>query len=408
MTKSFTASAILLLRDEGRLRLDDPVADHVPALAAWSPPTRDSGPITIRQLLTMTAGLPTDDPWGDRQQALPLDAFDALLRAGPVFAWPPGTAFDYSNLGYGILGRVITAVGRRGVPRRRPERLMAPLGMTSSGFDEDEIPAERLAHGYARAARTSCARAEDVYGALASMGGVYSTVRGPRPVGRRVPRRVPGPRRPGGRPSAPPVVAPRDAAVPPVRRGGRGPPRPRGARRSRRGGYGYGLWASVATGRRDHRRTRRRVPGLRDAHGLAPGDGPRRHRRRQPPLRGRPSRRGRAARGAGGGGWRRRAPAAPDCRGSPRPPSVVERLLERLGRRGGRRVVRDEHGPRRAARARAARPWRRPWRGSAARSALDDGSPARVRLGRRTGAGGCAASAAGSDARSASARSRCR
>ena len=42
MTKSFTASAILLLRDEGRLRLDDPVADHVPALASWAPPTRDS------------------------------------------------------------------------------------------------------------------------------------------------------------------------------------------------------------------------------------------------------------------------------------------------------------------------------------------------------------------------------
>jgi len=56
MTKSFTASAILLLRDEGRLRLDDPVADHVPALASWSPPTRDSVPVTIRQLLTMTAG----------------------------------------------------------------------------------------------------------------------------------------------------------------------------------------------------------------------------------------------------------------------------------------------------------------------------------------------------------------
>ena len=40
MTKSFTAAAILLLRDEGRIRLDDPVAEHVPALAAWRSPTR--------------------------------------------------------------------------------------------------------------------------------------------------------------------------------------------------------------------------------------------------------------------------------------------------------------------------------------------------------------------------------
>ena len=61
MTKSFTAAAILLLRDEGRLRLDDPVAEHVPALAAWRSPTSDSGPVTVRDLLTMSSGLPTDD-----------------------------------------------------------------------------------------------------------------------------------------------------------------------------------------------------------------------------------------------------------------------------------------------------------------------------------------------------------
>jgi CubicO group peptidase (beta-lactamase class C family) len=177
MTKSFTAAAILLLRDEGRLRLDDPVADHVPALAAWAPPTRDSGPVTIRQLLTMSAGLPTDDPWGDRQQALPLDAFEDLLRAGPTFAWAPGTTFDYSNLGYGILGRIVTAVA--GAEYRDVVRagLMAPLGMTSSGFEEIEIPADRLAHGYARVGHDLVREGQDGYGAMASMGGVYSTVR---------------------------------------------------------------------------------------------------------------------------------------------------------------------------------------------------------------------------------------
>ena len=89
MTKSFTAATVLLLRDEGRLRLDDPVADHVPALADWAPPTTDSVPVTIRDLLTMSSGLPTDDPWGDRQQGLALDAFDRLLADGPSFAWPP-------------------------------------------------------------------------------------------------------------------------------------------------------------------------------------------------------------------------------------------------------------------------------------------------------------------------------
>jgi CubicO group peptidase (beta-lactamase class C family) len=104
MTKSFTAATILRLRDEGRLRLDDEVATYVPALADWRHPASDTPAITIRHLLTMSAGMPTDDPWGDRQQGLPFDAFAELLGRHPTFAWPPGTQFDYSNLGYGILG----------------------------------------------------------------------------------------------------------------------------------------------------------------------------------------------------------------------------------------------------------------------------------------------------------------
>jgi CubicO group peptidase (beta-lactamase class C family) len=176
MTKSFTAATILQLRDEGRLRLDDPVAAHVPALEGWAAPTADAGPITIRQLLTMSAGLPTDDPWGDRQQALPLDAFDALLRARPVVAWTPGTTFDYSNLGYGILGRVITAVAGEEYGDVVRARLLRPLGMASSVFHEDEIPPEHVAHGYAREGDTLVREGRDGYGALASMGGLYSTV----------------------------------------------------------------------------------------------------------------------------------------------------------------------------------------------------------------------------------------
>ena len=176
MTKSFTAATILQLRDEGRLRLDDPVAAHVPALEGWDAPTADAGPITIRQLLTMSAGLPTDDPWGDRQQALPLDAFDALLRAGPVVAWTPGTTFDYSNLGYGMLGRVITAVAGEEYGDVVRARLLRPLGMASSVFHEDEVPAEHLAHGYVREGDALVREGRDGYGALASMGGLYSTV----------------------------------------------------------------------------------------------------------------------------------------------------------------------------------------------------------------------------------------
>jgi CubicO group peptidase (beta-lactamase class C family) len=176
MTKSFTASAVLLLRDEGRLRLDDPIAMYVPELAAVRLPTRDSPPITIRHLLTMTAGFPTDDPWGDRQQGLDLGEFSQLLAGGLSFAWTPGTHFEYSNLGYGILGRLITNVSGREYRDEVRERLLRPLGMDSSGYLAEEVEPERLARGYVWRDGRFLDEPMDGYGALASMGGVFTTV----------------------------------------------------------------------------------------------------------------------------------------------------------------------------------------------------------------------------------------
>jgi CubicO group peptidase (beta-lactamase class C family) len=177
MTKSFTAATMLSLRDEGRLRLDDPVEDWVPALQGWRHPAADAPAITLRHLLTMSAGVPTDDPWGDRQQGLPLDDFAALLSARPTFAWPPGTQFDYSNLGYGILGRVITAASGREYKDAVRDRLLGPLEMADSAYEESELDPDRLAHGYVRRDDVLVREGTDPYGALASMGGLYSTVR---------------------------------------------------------------------------------------------------------------------------------------------------------------------------------------------------------------------------------------
>ena len=310
MTKSFTAATILQLRDEGRLRLDDPVAAHVPALDGWVAPTTDAGPITIRQLLTMSAGLPTDDPWGDRQQALPLDAFEALLRARPVIAWTPGTTFDYSNLGYGILGRVITAVAGEEYGDVVRARLLRPLGLASSGFHEDEVPAEHLAHGYVREGEALVREGRDAYGALASMGGLYSTVAD---LARWVAwflDAVPARDEPEDGTGAAARVAPRDAAGPPrVRRGAGGawrPPRPGGDRRRLRLRPG----GDVRPGAGDHDQPRRRLPGLRVVHGVAPGERDRDRGPREPALRLAARPRGPPARGARRGG-RRRAAAGP-------------------------------------------------------------------------------------------------
>ena len=177
MTKSFTAATVLLLRDEGRLRLDDPVGLHVPELANLRGPTVDSPVITIRHLLTMTAGFPTDDPWGDRQQGLDLDRFAELLRGGISFAWAPGVRFEYSNLGYGILGRAITNVAGREYREVVRDRFLEPLGMRSTTYVEAEVPEDRLVHGYVWRDDAFLEEPIDPYGALASMGGVFTTLR---------------------------------------------------------------------------------------------------------------------------------------------------------------------------------------------------------------------------------------
>ena len=77
MTKSFTAMAILKLRDEGKLSLDDPAEKYVPELAALPYPTTDSPQITIRHLLSHSAGFPEDNPWGDQQLAAPMTRWRA-------------------------------------------------------------------------------------------------------------------------------------------------------------------------------------------------------------------------------------------------------------------------------------------------------------------------------------------
>lgn len=177
MTKSFTAATVLLLRDEGRLALDDLAERYVPELTTLRYPTTDSPRITVRHLLTMTAGLPTDDPWGDRQQGLDLGAFSELLRGGLSFAFVPGTRFEYSNLGYGILGRVITNVTGREYRDVVRERLLEPLGMGATGYLAEEAPAADLAHGYLwRDEDGFVEEPMDPYGALASMGGVFTSL----------------------------------------------------------------------------------------------------------------------------------------------------------------------------------------------------------------------------------------
>jgi CubicO group peptidase (beta-lactamase class C family) len=148
MTKSFTAMAVLKLRDQGKLSLDDPVERHVPELRGLRPLSADAPPITLRHLLTMSAGFPEDNPWGDQQLGISEEEFSRLMRSGIPFSNPPGVAYEYSNYAYAILGRVIADVS--GVPYTRyvEREILRPLGMASTTLEPRSVPPARLAQGY--------------------------------------------------------------------------------------------------------------------------------------------------------------------------------------------------------------------------------------------------------------------
>lgn len=176
MTKSFTAAAVLMLRDAEQLRLDDPVSAHLPFVAGIAAP--DGPTITIRDLLTMGGGLATDDPWGDRQESLPSAAFDELVAGGLSFCRPARTGFEYSNTGYALLGRVIEAASGLSYQDFVLDRICAPLGLAATAFDACDVPTTRLATGY-RITAGGVPVPEPVVrpGTYSAMGGLHSTIR---------------------------------------------------------------------------------------------------------------------------------------------------------------------------------------------------------------------------------------
>ena len=175
MTKSFTASAVMLLRDRALLRLDDAVRDHCPWTATIGTPS-DAHPLTIRDLLTMQAGFPTDDPWGDRQEDLPLAEFDALVAAGLSFTRAPRTRFEYSNLGYALLGRVIAQVSGRPYLQFMRDEILEPLGLASTRYEAAAVDDAVLAQGYAPVEAGLVPEPFAAPGAFSPMGGLLSSV----------------------------------------------------------------------------------------------------------------------------------------------------------------------------------------------------------------------------------------
>ena len=175
MSKAFTALAIMKLRDEGKLSLDAPAETYVPEMKGWRYPTSDSRRIRVSDLLHHTAGFVEDNPWGDRQQPLSEADFTKLLAAGMDFAQPPGIRMEYSNLGYALLGRIVTNVSGMPYQDYITRNIMLPLGMRDTNYDVFAGDPARRALGY-RWQDDAWVREPDMAdGTFGAMGGVITT-----------------------------------------------------------------------------------------------------------------------------------------------------------------------------------------------------------------------------------------
>ncbi|MCC5937390.1 MAG: beta-lactamase family protein [Lunatimonas sp.] len=176
MSKSFTALAILKLRDEGKLDLMDPVVNYLPEMEKAGRLTTDAPEITLQHLLTMSAGFPEDNPWGDRQLDVSDEQLLDVLRQGLSLSNVPGITYEYSNLGYALLGKVIHVVSGRTYQRYITEEILIPLGMHDTKWEYTDIPDETLAWGYRWTGGTWEPEPYLHDGAYGAMGGLISSI----------------------------------------------------------------------------------------------------------------------------------------------------------------------------------------------------------------------------------------
>jgi len=145
ITKQFTAASILLLEEQGKLKLDDPVKKHMSdAPAAWDK-------VTIFHLLTHTSGIPSFTSFSDYRekeaQAMTPEKLVAWFRDKPL-DFQPGEKWDYSNSGYVLLGYLIEKISGQSYADFVEQNIFKPLGMKDSGYDSNSAIIAHRAAGY--------------------------------------------------------------------------------------------------------------------------------------------------------------------------------------------------------------------------------------------------------------------
>lgn len=174
ITKQFTSAAILRMVDDHKLGLDDPIKEYLPGLPlSWEQ-------ATIRQLLSHTSGIPSHTSLDDSDTKLwpvkhtPQQLID-MLKDLPL-NYEHGTKFRYNNMGYVLLGRVIETVSGMSYPDYLEQKLLMPLKLRNSGYDEGREVVDRLAQDYSdgtdKVQKGKLVNMSNAYAA----GAMYSTV----------------------------------------------------------------------------------------------------------------------------------------------------------------------------------------------------------------------------------------
>ncbi len=176
VSKGFTAATALILRDRGVLSLDAPLTDFLPEFRQGGDGPRYAPP-TVRQLLAMSGGLPTDDPWADRQESITNDELRAFAAGGVYLTTAPGSTFQYSNLGYALVGHVIETVTGRRFWDVATDEILRPLGLTSTGYEASVVPSTRLARGYRLGPDDWVPLPYSGPGSFSCIGGLFSSTR---------------------------------------------------------------------------------------------------------------------------------------------------------------------------------------------------------------------------------------
>lgn len=148
MTKPITGTAVLMLQDEGKLNVADPVSKYLPEFAALKTPSGKPANLTITQILTHTSGLGEADAEGAKK-AKTLAEMIPLFLAAPM-QYEPGEKWKYTQSGINTAARIVEVVSGKTFDAFLQERLFTPLGMKDTTFYISEAQRPRLVTAYAK------------------------------------------------------------------------------------------------------------------------------------------------------------------------------------------------------------------------------------------------------------------